>query len=130
MPNKSLPISQQVNKVGKFIYKHIDGAYKIQFSANTCDVYIKIYYQIPGDLVVRYKLDESELNEMSIDISITQYQDKIRVNVIRMDELEATLGFFTISTKEIDSVEALCYQIYQEVCKKVEKAYEDYDFVF
>lgn len=130
MAKKLSPISQQVNSVGKYLYKHIDGAYSIKFTPNTCDVYIMIYYQVPGELISKYNLDEDELDEMSIDISITQYQGKIRVNVLRMDELEATLGFMTFEPEKIGSLEAIKDHIYKEVCKKVAKAYEDYDFVF
>lgn len=113
---------QQVNRIGKYLYKHIDGSYKIEFSTQMCDVYFRLYYQISGDA--------ESFKEMHININITTYQKKIRVNVIRMDELEKTLGSMVYKPEQMMDLPAAKELIYTDVCKKVQKEYEAFDFVF
>jgi len=119
--NKMSP-AQTLNQVGRYLYKHIDGATKIKFSANQCDVYLTIYYQ------KRYRAETFE--SMDIDINLTTYSNKLRVNVIEMDEWEKTLGSFTIKEEELDNLAFLNDKIYQNVCKYIVKEYSDYEFVF
>lgn len=132
---QELQAGQKVNKIGKYIKKHIDGAYKIAFSPMTCDVYITIYYQIPGDviaLVEKYgqHLQDISMKSMDIDISITSYQNKIRINVIRMDDNEKTLGHFVMKPEETQNLDKVLKDIKDKVAHYIEKEYADYDFVF
>ena len=114
--------SALVNKLGKYLYKNIDSREKITFTSNTCDVYINFYYMLPKevrDMVKRYRAnfaeDPNEMHEVCVNISLTTYQKKIRVNVIEMlnpAELEhrqaageaigadRTLGFKVLSPME------------------------------
>ena len=114
--------SQKVNKLGKYLRKHIDGAYKIGFSPNTCDVYITLYYQIPGD--------DKSFKEMHFDINITTYQEKIRVNITAMDDMEKTIGQLIYKPQQLVPMDVAVTKIYQDICRKVENEYQDYDFVF
>lgn len=133
---EKLQAGQQVNKIAKYIKKHIAGAYKITFNPGmTADVYIKIYYQIPSDvvdLVKKYgqELQDTGMKEMDIDISITSYQNKIRINVIRMDDNEKTLGHFVMKPEEVKDLNAVLEKIKDKVSGFIEKEYADYDFVF
>ncbi len=133
---QKLQAGQQVNRIAKYIKKHVEGAYKITFNPGmTADVYIKIYYQIPSDvidLVKKYgqELQDTDVKEMDIDISITSYQNKVRINVIRMDDNEKTLGHFVMKPEELENLNDVLDKIKDKVTHFIEKEYEDYDFVF
>jgi hypothetical protein len=118
----NLEMGQVVNKLGKYLYKHIDGAFRIEFTPNMCDIYITVYYQEVGD--------PDTFSEMNIDLNVTTYQDKIRVNVIDTGEMERTLGSKTFKKDILEDMNQAMFDIYSFVCKKVEDAYEDYSFVF
>lgn len=111
---------QLVNKLGKFLYRHIDGAYKIEFSVNTCDVYMFMYYQTSGE----------EMQEMRFDLSITTYQNKIRVNITEVTAMERTIGQIIYKPEQLQDADAAVKRMYMDVVKKIEKAYQDYEFVF
>lgn len=130
-----LQAGQKVNKIAKYIKKHTPGAYKLTFSPMTADVYITIYYQVPEDvrnLMKKYdaKLEHDELQSMDIDISITSYQNKIRINVIRMDDNEKTLGHFVLKPEDTQDLNSMLESIKAKVSSYIEKEYADYDFVF
>lgn len=121
---------QQVNKIGQYLYKHIDGALDIKKSGNMCDVYFMILYQIPK-LQRRFGHPEDrEMHEMHINLNITTYQNKIRVNVIEISPEEKTLGCYVFSPEVMDDLENAKKLILDKVVKRVSKVYEDYDFLF
>ena len=133
---QELQAGQQVNKIAKYLKKHIDGAYKLSFNPGmSADVYITIYYQIPGDVLQLMKkydakgIDDS-MKSMDIDISLTSYQNKIRINVIRMDDGEKTLGHFVMKPDEVKDLDNVLGTIKDKVANFIEKEYADYDFAF
>lgn len=119
---------QVVNKVGSYLYNHIDGAFKFEKSPNMYDVYFIVLYQIPEEN--RTTAKDDEIHELPIDLNITTYQDKIRVNIIVQDEYEKTLGTKTFSYDKLDDLEKLRQTVLSFVEKKVTKEYEEYDFIF
>ena len=121
---------QQVNRIGKYLYKHIDGAYDIKNSPNMCDVYIMLLYQIPKLERNFGHPEEGEMHEMDIDINITTYQNKIRVNVIEISPEERTLGCYVISEEVLQNLEEAKDIILRKIVKRVSKVYEDFDFIF
>ena len=125
-----LQSGQQVNKVGQYLYKHIDGAYKIENTANTCDVYFILLYQLPLEDRRTNHPEDEEMYEMHINLSITTYQNKIRVNVLEVSPDERTLGCYTFSPAVVENLENAKKLILDKVVKRVSKVYEDYDFVF
>lgn len=121
---------QQVNKIGQYLYKHIDGAFDMKKSGNMCDVYFMILYQIPK-LQRRFGHPEDrEMHEMHINLNITTYQNKIRVNVIEISPEEKTLGCYVFSPEVMDDLENAKKLILDKVVKRVSKVYEDYEFLF
>lgn len=122
-----------VNKIGKYLYKHLDGAYKFTHSPNMCDVYFLVLYQLPREKQIPGKQKEgyNDMHEMHVDLNITTYQNKIRVNLIEITEDERTIGYDLYKPELIQTdIEAAKEKIYQKVCKRLEKAYEEYDFIF
>jgi len=129
--SSNIPTNKKVNQVGKYLYKHIDGAYKIHNSSNMVDVYMSIYYQIPmlsrkpgGDK------EYSDLYEMKLNINITTYQNKIRVNMIEISPEERTLGHKVYKPEQLEDVISACNMIMSDVRKRIVKIFEDYIFVF
>lgn len=122
---------QWVNKVGQYMYKNLDGAFKFSKSGNVFDVYITLLYQIPYLQQIPGKGKEyNDVHEMVLDLNITTYQNKLRINVIEADENERTLGHFTLSEEQLQSLEEVKKTVYNKVVQIVSKAYEDYDFLF
>lgn len=134
--NNDMQAGQKVNAIAKYINKHVDGAYKLTFNPGmTADVYITIYYDIPSEareVMKKYGAEPKQkgMESMDIDINITSYQNKIRINVIRMDDNEKTLGHFVIKPEEIKDVYDVVEGIKQKVSSFIEKEYADYDFIF
>ena len=133
MKNQKNKISanQQVNRVGKYLYKNLDGAYKIEYGVNTCDVFVILLYQIPYLHQIPGKGKEyNDVKEMNLDLNITTYQNKLRVNIIEMDENERTLGHNVYDLEKLVNLNEAKELIFNNVVKKVSKAYEEYDFLF
>lgn len=128
-----LQAGQQVNRLGKYLYKNLDGAFKIKNSPNTCDVYVTVLYQIPLEVRKRYNMTEdkyAEVHEMTVNISITTYQNKVRINVIEMTKGEKTIGFDLYPPESLVNLQESAKKVFQKVCKRIEKEFKDYDFLF
>jgi hypothetical protein len=124
---------QLVNKLGKFMYKHLDGAFKIENTANMCDVYVTVLYAIPREIIELYKIYDpkySDVNEMTIDINITTYQNKIRVDTIEKTPEEKTLGFDLFPPEKLLDLNKALELVYSKVCRRIEKEFDDFEFLF
>lgn len=126
-----LQAGQQVNRIGKYLFKNLEGAFKYKTSANMCDIYFTLLYQIPYLQRIPGKGKEyNDVHEMTIDLNITTYQNKVRVNIIEMDPNERTIGYDCYSPVVLQDLESAKKLILGKVIKKVSKAYQDYDFLF
>ena len=127
----NLSTQQKINKIGKYIYKRIDGAYKIQFSSNQCDVWFNVYYQrkyydrIPGKGEAY-----NDVKTMPININLTTYQDKIRVNIIDGSGYGKTLGHFILKDADTTSLQTAKDVIYDTAIQIIVNNYKDTEFVF
>lgn len=118
---------QVVNKLGKYLYNHIDSAYRINNSANMVDVYFTVYYQLKEEL--RTEFDE-DMKVMSLYINLTTYSDKIRMNIVEISPREKTLGFNTFSINKFEDLSSGYTLVMNTVKKRLSKEYQDYDFLF
>ena len=126
-----LEAGQQVNRVGKYLYKNIDGALKIKFSPNMCDVYMMILYQIPRLQQIPGRGKEyNSMHEMILNLNITTYQNKLRVNIIEESPEERTLGHATYSPEKLMNLNDAQHLILNDIVKRLSKVYEEYDFLF
>lgn len=126
---------QAVKMIAKHMKKNLGGAYKLTVGANTCDVYFLIYYEVPKlhKLIGNSpgKEEYNKVHEMHIDLNITTYQNKVRVNLIEITPEERTIGYDLYKPKIIqDDIVKARELIWNKVQKRLEKAYEEYDFVF
>ena len=126
-----LSANQQVNRVGSYLYKHLDGAFKYKKASNQYDVYVTLLYQIPYLQRIPGKGKEyNDVHEMTLDINLTTYQNKLRVNIIEMTDEEYTLGYKLYRPEQLVDLENAMKLIWRDVVKRVSKVYEDYDFIF
>lgn len=115
-----IPASSMVNKVGKYLYEHIDGAYKFKKDRNTYDLFIDMQYQ------KRPQYTESPpVEDMKINISITTYQNKVRVDTIEVTPMERTLGYDLFKPEELTDLADAQYKILRRVKARIQKAYPD-----
>ena len=118
---------QVVNKLGKYLYNHIDSACRINNSANMVDVYFTVYYQLKEELRTE---SDKDMKVMSLYINLTTYSDKIRMNVVEISPREKTLGFNTFSLSKFDDLQAGYELIMNTLMKRLSKEYQNYDFIF
>jgi len=121
--------NQQVNRVGKYLYKNIDGALEYKISPNIFNMWFTLLYEVPN-MGPKYKRVDDDLHEMVINIGITTYQNKIRVNVIEETPNERTIGHDVYKPEEMINLAEASDKIFDRVVQRVSRAYKDYDFVF
>lgn len=127
--SNKLQASQQVNRIGKYLFKHIDGAYNYKTSSNMFDVYFFILFQLkeenrlPG--ITNY-----DMQEMHIDLNITTYQNKIRINLIEISPDEKTIGYDLFYPDELADLPSAYTKIVKRIHSKLSKYYKDYDFIY
>ena len=127
-----IPTSQLVNKIGKYLYKHISGADRYKVSGNINDVWFTVLYQIPEYSIkpgqgMRYS---DEVYDMRININVTTYRNKIRVNLIEVSPEERTLGHFVYMPEQVQQVATICDDIIEDIQKRLNKIFEDYNFIY
>lgn len=128
---KQLSGNQQVVRIGKYLFKNLDGAYNFKSTSNMYDIYITVLYEVPSEKKDPSKGPEyNNLHEMNVDINVTTYANKIRVNVISMDENEKTLGTMVIDSKYLEDLSEAKKKILQKITKCLEKEFSEYDFLF
>lgn len=129
---KPVSTNQLVNQVGQWLYKHIDGAYKAVRRPNIYDIYMTVYYQLPRLQQVPGREAEgyNDMHEMKLNISLTTYQNKIRVNIHEITPEEKTFSYMLIPPENLQRVEDAQKLIYDKVVQKIEKHYDGYLFLF
>lgn len=120
------PASTVVNMVGKYLYKNLDGAYKFTKDRNTFDIYVTLLYELKEE----YGGIPNDVQEMTINISITTYQNKIRVDTIEMTPEERTLGFDLFKVEDMLDMELAMSTIKWKVGNRIRKAYKNYIILF
>lgn len=126
-----LPASQLINKVGKYLNKEISGAYKFRISPNMFDIYTTVLYQIPYKALRPGDPDElSEVQEMQININLTTYQNKLRMNLIEISPDERTLGFYVIAPEKITDLECAKAWVMKNLIKTLNKLFDGYVFIW
>lgn len=125
-PRNSIPASSQVNRIGKYLYKYLDGAYKFVKSGNMYDVYVTLLYQLKPECGGKV----NDVKEMTININVTTYQNKIRINTIEITPQERTLGYDIMKPDELEDLQTAYKIIIWKVGNRIRKAYKDYLILF
>ena len=111
-----------IKKVGKYLYKNIDGSYKIAFHPMECEIFMFMYYQVPGVA--------DSMDEMKFIISITSYSNKLRINLTEDTELEKTIGQLILFPEELNDLELVKKKVLTMIKKSINKEFQDFDFVY
>ena len=111
-----------VNKIGKYLKQHLDGVYRIAFHPMECEVFFKLFYEIPGD--------KETFSEMNFVVSITSYQNKVRMNITEDSPREKTIGQCIISIEEVNDLSLIKEKFLDAFYKAVAKEYEGFDFIY
>lgn len=129
--NQYLSANQQVNRVGKFLYKHIDGAFNYKKSSNMYDVYMTILYQLPVESQDKSKGEEfNDLHEMTLDINVTTYLNKVRINIIGMTPEEKTIGYDLYEPEKLEDLVKASEIILKKIHKRISREFREYEFLF
>lgn len=104
--NQNLQGGQVVKKVGSYLYRHLDSAYNYKNSANSYDVYIYVYHKN---------------DKIDLDINITTYADKIRINITEISPEEKTIGQIILSYKR--DLNDFLQLTYNKIITKLDKYY-------
>lgn len=129
--NQSLSANQQVNRLGKFLYKHIDGSFNYKKSSNMYDIYMTILYQLPVDKQDEAKGKEfNDLHEMTLDINITTYMNKIRINIVEMTPEEKTIGYDLYEPEKLEDLVKASEIILKKIHKRISREFREYEFLF
>lgn len=123
-----LPASKQVKRIGQYLYKHIDGAYDFKSSSNNYDVYFLLLYELKKEL--REPGKNYPAQEMRININVTTYQNKVRINIIELTPKERTIGFDLYTPEKVQDLQKAYPVIMEKIYKRIYKAYEDYYFLY
>ena len=111
-----------IKKVSKYLYEHIDGAFKIKFNAMDCEVWMRMYYQVLGK--------PQSFDEMIFVIDTTSYQNKLRINLTENTAMEKTIGQIILGPNQLGDIETVRATVLQKIQKYIAKEYADYDFVY
>ena len=90
------------------------------------DVYVTLLYQLKPE----YGGGVNEVEEMTININITTYQNKVRVNTIEMTPMERTLGYDIMKPEEMIDLQKAMEIIKWKVGNRIRKAYKEYIILF
>ena len=123
-----LPASKQVKRIGQYLYKHIDGAYDFKSSSNNYDVYFLLLYELKKEL--REPGKDYPVQEMKININVTTYQNKVRINIIELTPQERTIGFDLYTPEKVQDLHKAYPVIMEKIYKRIYKAYQDYYFLY
>lgn len=124
---QQIPASTQVKRVGKYLYKHLETSYDFNSGSNMYDVYFTLYYQKKHP---KLGIAINGIQEIQININITTYQNKLRVNTIEVTPQARTLGFDLFTPDKLNDLPSAMKLIMQKVVRRVEKAYEGFDILF
>ena len=67
---------------------------------------------------------------MKININVTTYQNKVRINIIELTSKERTIGFDLYTPEKVQDLQKAYPVIMEKIYKRIYKAYEDYYFLY
>ena len=123
-----LPASKQVKRIGQYLYKHIDGAYDFKSYSNNYDVYFLLLYELKKEF--REPGKDYPVQEMRVNLNVTTYQNKVRINIIELTPKERTIGFDLYTPEKVQDLQKAYPVIMEKINKRIYKAYEDYYFLY
>lgn len=112
--------AQMVNRIGKYLSKHLDGVYKTKKGGNTYDIYVDFMYQSFPEYT-----ETPPVKELKVLIMITTYNKKLRVDTIELTPLERTLGCDIVPMGALADTEQASYYVLKSVKENIKKFYPE-----
>lgn len=123
--------SQIVNRLGKYLNKHIAGSGSIENRSNTCIVSIPILYTvIPDNDALQDGNSQDVPNEtgtLTVHIYIKTYDNRIAISILNGD---INIDFKTYTIASFDDYETQCLRVLNNSKTKICRKYPQYDFQF
>ena len=126
--SKPMSVNQQVKRIGQYLYRHIDGAYDYRSGPNYFDVYFILLYELKPEL--RKPDQDYPVQEMDINLNITTYQNKIRINITEITPQERTIGSDVYSPEKVQDLNKAYSLIMNKIYRRICRAYDDYHFMY
>lgn len=123
------PASKYVNVLGKYLYRNLESSLKFRISSNMYDVFFDMLYQIKPENRTSTDEEENDVHRMVLDLNITTYQNKIRVNLIEITPQNRTIGYDLYPVEQLESLPDAMDLIYYRVVKRISRTYKEYDFL-
>lgn len=130
----NMPLPSKVKELGKYLKNNLEGVYKVEEPPNEYIVHTTILYMIKPEVrqaMKQYPTElkgiEDEIYEMNIYLNITTYGQYIRVNVIKDDAGQETLGYMRLEPQDLISMPHCQDKIVKYVKKRIENKYENYE---
>lgn len=90
-----------------------------------------VFYQLPKEKQDWTKPDEyNDMHEMVINLNLTTYDNKVRLNILEVDPNEKTLGYATYSPESLSDLKKAEDTILRNVKFRLSRAYREYEFIF
>ena len=132
-------VSQALSSIGRYLYKNLAGSYKSQKASNEYNVWTVVMYQIPSDIIKKYRLQnvkEADVQEAKICVSLAAYDKTLRVNLYEIQSEDIVLGHMTIKLEKYLNqdnnamFEYIKNKIESYMYERIQKVYKDYEFIF
>lgn len=131
--SKAFSPSQVPGRLGKSLYKKIDGSYSYKTTSNSSEVRFTVLYQIPPEVSERYNLSQDErekVNVMDLLLSITTYSNKIRVELVELSPKEKTVAFKTFPADLFIDMPKGTSSVVSFIRSSVYKEFDGYNVLF
>ena len=135
-----MELGQIVKSLGKYLHKALPNSSKFTVGANECTVNMSVYYVLYSDVVGESgslknmsmieieKLLDVDLTEMILDINITTYANKIRVNIIERSPEEFPVGHIAYPEVKLQNPSNFRDVVMSDIFKKIEKRFTQFKF--
>lgn len=122
-----MKLNQQINRIVKYLYHNIDGAISYRTEPNKSIVTFLMYFQDDPSTVNQ---SDFNLNEIKIEIDVTTYNNKVRVDMIELDPNQRTLGYYLYSPESIQDMKYIRNDILNKLSKRIRKFYGQFLYLY
>ena len=122
-----MKINQQINRIGKYLYHNTDGAVSYRTEPNKSIVTFLMYFQDDPNTVAQ---SDFNLNEIKIEIDVTTYNNKVRVDMIELDPNQRTLGYYLYSPESTQDMKYIRNDILNKLNKRIRKFYGQFLYLY
>ena len=130
---------QIINSLGKYLFKSLDGAIDFNKKSNEFELNTLVLYEIPKEVIKTYNLNEDEYGELyeaELQISLTSYDTKLRMNIYCIRPENLVLGHMTLDVSRYEDMDnTQFFKLVEEkllayIRKRLEAVFGGFEFIF